>query len=276
MSANVSDVDQADFNTAIIERSKTVPVVVDFWAEWCGPCKQLSPVLEKLADEYNGGFELAKIDVDANQALAQQMGVQGIPAVVAFSGGQPVDSFQGALPEPQVREWLDSFASPAMNDALELALQLLDRGDEAGAEKALRALLAETPDAETALTLATLYIDQNRMAEAIEVLEAVGGSPEADQLRSIAAMALTAGEADGLAAELESNPDDVGLQIRYAVSLAGGGKHEEALERLLDIVYAGGDSREDARVAMISIFDALGTAHPTAAEYRRRLANALY
>ncbi len=276
MSAYVSDVDQADFNTAIIERSKTVPVVVDFWAEWCGPCKQLSPVLEKLADEYNGAFELAKIDVDANQELAQQMGVQGIPAVVAFSGGQPVDSFQGALPEPQVREWLSGFARPAMRDGLELAMQMLDRGDEAGAEQALRALLAETPDAETALTLATLYIDQNRMADAIEVLEGVEGSPEADQLRSIAAMAMTAGEADSLAAQLETNPDDVGLQIRYAVSLAGGGKHEEGLERLLDIVYAGGDSRDDARLAMISVFDALGPAHPAATEYRRRLANALY
>lgn len=276
MSAYVTDVDQAEFNTAIIERSKTVPVVVDFWAEWCEPCKQLSPILERLADEYDGGFELAKIDVDANQALAQQMGIQGIPAVVAFADGQPVNSFQGALPEEQVREWLTTFATPPMNDHLEMVGQLLDGGDEAGAEQALRNLLAESPDAETALTLATLYIDQNRLPEAIEVLDSVEGSPEADQLRSIAAMAMTAGEADSLAAELEANPDDVGLQIRYAVSLAGGGKHDEALDRLLNIVYAGGDTREDARVAMISVFDALGPTHPMSIEYRRRLANALY
>lgn len=276
MNAFVSDVDQTEFATAVIDRSHTVPIVVDFWAEWCGPCKQLSPVLERLADEFNGGFELVKIDVDANQALAQQMGVQGIPAVVAFVDGAPVNSFQGALPEAQVREWLSTFTTAGMSDDLSRALDLLDRGDEAGAETALKQLVAETADREAALTLATLYIDQERFADAVTLLESVEPGPDVDQLRSIASLAMAADGLTELEAKLADDPANVDLQIQHAVAIAGAGRTEEALTTLLEIVHAGGDEREDARIAMISVFDGLGPSHPLATEYRKRLANALF
>ena len=118
--SHVKDVDTAGFNQLVIERSHEVPVVVDFWAEWCGPCRTLGPTLERLTDEAAGAFELAKVDVDHNQALAGQMGVQGIPTVVAFKDGQPVSRFTGALPEPQVKEWLN-YSRAAVGAVKEMA-----------------------------------------------------------------------------------------------------------------------------------------------------------
>ncbi len=276
MSRFVKDVNQANFATEVIERSRSVPVVVDFWAEWCGPCKQLSPVLERLADEHDGAFELVKIDVDANQALSQQMGVQGIPAVVAFVDGRPVNSFTGAQPEPQVRQWLSTFVGPPVNPAVEAALELLDRGDEAGAEKLLESVLSEGLDLEAGLTLATLYLDQDRTAEAGEVLSTLPPGPEVDQLRSLVSMTEAAGDLDDLAAQLEADPDNADLKIRVAEALAGSGKYDEAFGMLLELITEDEDHREPARLAMVSLFDGLGPDHPHVVEYRRRLANALF
>ena len=131
----VKDVDTAAFQREVIERSKEVPVVVDFWAAWCGPCKVLGPLLEKLAGQFEGGFELAKIDVDSNQALAGRFGVQGIPTVVGFRDGVPVSQFTGALPEPNVLQWLREIVPSEADLLVATAGDLLDEGDAAAAER---------------------------------------------------------------------------------------------------------------------------------------------
>jgi putative thioredoxin len=152
----IVDVTEATFQAEVVERSLTVPVVIDFWAEWCGPCKQLSPVLEKLAREFDGAWVLAKIDVDANQAIAQAFRVQGIPMVVAVVGGRPVDAFTGVVPESQLRPWLEALLRAAGSDAaapedpdLLAADDLLADGDLDGAERAYKKILSDRP-AETA------------------------------------------------------------------------------------------------------------------------------
>jgi putative thioredoxin len=143
--AFVIDVDEQDFEREVVERSHSVPVVIDFWADWCGPCKALSPVLERLAAEAQGGWVLAKVDVDSNPRLAQAFGVQGIPAVKAVKGGRLVAEFTGALPEPQVREWLTVLGPTPAELALERARRLEDQGDSGAALEAYREVLREEP-----------------------------------------------------------------------------------------------------------------------------------
>jgi len=251
------DVTEATFQSEVLERSLTTPVVIDFWAEWCGPCKQLSPVLEKLAVEYGGAWVLAKVDVDANQRLAQMFRVQGIPMVYAVVGGQPVDAFTGVVPEPQLRQWLDAVlqagggAAPAAEDPrLAEADQALMTGDLDAAERAYQKILSESP-AESAAEAGLAQVALTRRVQ------------EVDPAAAVAA-------ADGA-------PDDVDAQLRAADVEVYSGHAERAYQRLVGLVRRSpGPDRERIRQHLVSLFSVAGPDDPAVADARRALANALF
>lgn len=253
-------------------------VLVDFWAEWCGPCRTLGPLLERLAGEYAGGFELVKVDVDANKALAQQFGVQGIPFVMAFKGGQPVDTFTGALPEPQVRAWLDSIVPSRLDLTVDEARTAMLDGDDDRAEALLRSVLAEKMDHEEAGTaLASLYLSQGENARALDVLAPLSPTADVEKLRATARLTRSE-DADipALSAAVDANPEDDTARMELARALAASAEFEPALDHLLAVVRKKNDRLDEARTAMIDIFEVLGSDHPLSLAYRRQLASALY
>ena len=278
----VIDVDEAGFERDVLQRSTEVPVVIDFWAEWCEPCKQLSPVLERLAVEYDGRFLLAKIDVDANQMLMQQFGIQGIPAVFAVVAGQALPLFQGAAGEAQIRQTLDQLvqvaeqrfgltglvvdpeAEPgggdraAVQDApagphdalLEAAVQALDAGDLGGAVQAYKNVLAEDPGN----TEARLGLAQAELLQRVQGLDPV-------RVRKDAA----------------EKPQDAAAQIAAADLDLVGGHVEDAFGRLIETVgRTAGDDRDAARVRLLELFEVVGAEDPRVIAARRALARALF
>ncbi|MGQ0847837.1 MAG: thioredoxin [Actinomycetota bacterium] len=250
MSSNVIDVTEANFQTAVVEASKSVPVVVDFWAEWCGPCKTLGPMLEKVATEADGAFTLAKVDVDQNQRVSQAFGIQGIPTVIAFKDGKPADRFTGAIPEAAVRQFISKLLPPPIDPEVMAAERLAEAGDVAGAESKLRGLLQTNPTmVEAALPLALLLIDRGDYDGAFEALNRQPPTAEVRQLMAVARLAVA------------------------NIDLASPGA---ALPELLTRVEERGADKDEARLAMLDMFDLLGPEHPLTTEYRRRLANALF
>jgi putative thioredoxin len=276
----VYDADEAGFERDVLQKSTEVPVVIDFWAEWCQPCKQLSPVLERLAVEYNGRFVLAKVDVDANQMLMQQFGIQGIPAVFAVVAGQALPLFQGAAPETQIRETLDQLiavgeqrfgltgltvdpeaepgggvseaAAPEgpHDAALEAAALALDAGDLGGAIRAYRNVLSDDPGNEEA----KLGLAQAELLERVQGLD-----PQAVRRD---------------AAEKQSDP---AAQIAAADLDLVGGHVEDAFGRLIDTVRRTvGDDREAVRVRLLQMFEVVGGEDPRVVAARRALARALF
>ncbi|WP_217254503.1 tetratricopeptide repeat protein [Streptomyces sp. AC602_WCS936] len=277
----VIDVDEARFESDVLQRSTEVPVVIDFWAEWCEPCKQLSPVLERLAVEYNGRFLLAKIDVDANQMLMQQFGVQGIPAVFAVVAGQALPLFQGAASETQIRETLDQLvqvaeqrfgltglavdpeaepgAAPAAaperpagphDAALEAAVQALDAGDLGGAVQAYKNVLNDDPGN----TEAKLGLAQAELLQRVQ-------NADPQRVRQDAA----------------DKPADAQAQIAAADLDLVGGHVEDAFGRLIDAVrVTAGDDRDAVRLRLLELFEVVGADDPRVAVARRALARALF
>jgi putative thioredoxin len=255
--ATVIEVTEATFQSEVLERSLTTPVVVDFWAEWCEPCKQLSPVLERLAVEGGGAWVLAKVDVDANPRLAQMFRVQGIPMVYAVVGGQPVDAFSGVVPEAQLRQWLQAVLKAGGASVVEPEDPRLNEADDAlmsgdldAAEQAYRKILAETPaDAAAEAGLAQVGLAR-RVA---------GADPQA---------ALTAAAAD---------PDDVDAQLLAADIEVLSGLADQAYQRLVGLVRrTAGDDREKVRQHLIGLFTIAGPEDPAVASARRALASALF
>jgi putative thioredoxin len=261
----VVDVTEATFQAEVLDRSFQVPVVLDLWAEWCGPCKQLSPVLERLAEEGGGSWVLAKVDVDANPALAQGLRVQGIPAVKAVWQGQLVAEFNGAIPEEQARQFVTELVqattggavpgaaaedAPEVEDPrLDAAEAALERGDLVAAEAAYQAILDAEPDHPEA-GLALRQVQLFRRAE-------------------------EAGP-DALAAA-EAAPDDVAAQTRAADFLLGTGNVEPALDLLLDVVRrTAGEDRDQARKHLVELFAVLGDDDPRVNAARRQLTLALF
>ncbi|ARI52188.1 MULTISPECIES: tetratricopeptide repeat protein [Streptomyces] len=276
--ALVIDVDEAGFERDVLQRSAEVPVVIDFWAEWCEPCKQLGPLLERLAVEYNGRFLLAKVDVDANQMLMQQFGIQGIPAVFAVVAGQALPLFQGAAPEAQIRETLDQLiqvgeqrfgltgiavdpnasadAAPAEVPAgpydalLEAAASALDANDFGGAVQAYKNVLTDDPGNP----------------------EAKLGLAQAELLGRVQSMDPAAVRKD--AAE---KPDDVNAQIAAADLDLVGGHVEDAFGRLVEAVRrTTGDERNTARLRLLELFEVIGPEDPRVTAARTALARVLF
>jgi|SRR5947209_4185189 len=245
------DVSQANFQQAVIERSHTVPVVVDFWAEWCGPCRQLGPLIERAVAARAGKVELAKVDVDANPDLSRTYRIQGIPAVKAFKDANVVAEFVGAQPPAAVERFLDSLVPSE-------AELLAAKGDE---ESLRRAVELEPTRADAAVPLARILHGRGAEDEALEILARVPGSFAAD----------------GLAARIElerSAPPDVPISEAFAA--LDSGDREKALDLLLEALSCADGAREDIRRLVVGILDELGVEHPLARESRRRLAAALY
>jgi putative thioredoxin len=250
----VIDVDEAEFPTQVLLRSGEVPVVVDFWAPWCAPCRQLGPVLEKAAAEREGKVVLAKINTDENPRIADEFGIQGIPAVKAFVDGEVAAEFVGALPPSQVEAFFDGLVPTETQ-------QLLESGDE----ESLRKLLADEPaNIDANFALAQMLYRRGDTDEALKHLGNVTGNFRAD----------------GLAARIELERDpDARPAIRSAFEALDEGELQDGLYGLLDEIDSGelsGDDRELVRKAIVAVLDELGVEHRLAREARRRLAAALY
>lgn len=268
----VRDVSEAEFETAVLARSRQVPVVVDFWAGWCAPCRMLGPTLEREVNALGGRVELAKVDVDQAQALSQQFGVQGIPAVMAFRDGAVVADFTGARDAGFVRQWLAKLAPS------ESAQALASAEDEAS----LRALLT-TPEvaSKAALKLGQLLLATGRTAEALEALAQVKGADAeaAELLRRRASFAVDAERYGGEAKAREvlaTKPDDLDARWALASAQAARGQLAEALAAFLSLVTSSRKYRDDgARKAMVTLFESLGPQHELTREFRRRLQTVL-
>ncbi|MER7077351.1 tetratricopeptide repeat protein [Saccharopolyspora kobensis] len=270
-SGAVIDVTEADFQAEVVEKSLQVPVIVDLWATWCGPCKQLSPVLERLAQEAGGAWVLAKIDVDANPRIAQLFQVQSVPMVIAIAGGQPVDAFSGALPEPQIRQWIDELLN-ALRDQLPgiraaeqggaaepveepedprftAAEDALERGDYAAAEDAYQKILDSEPN--------------NEQAKA--ALAQVRFSARAEQ-------------ADPAAIErADAAPEDIDAQLAAADAELAIGKVEEGFDRLIrGVKRTSGDERDRVRRHLVEMFEVFPEGDERVSAARRALASALF
>jgi putative thioredoxin len=253
----VIDVTEATFQSEVLERSLSTPVVIDFWAEWCEPCNQLSPVLEKLAIEGGGAWVLAKIDVEANPRLAQMFRVQGIPMVFAVVGGQPVDAFSGVVPEAQLRQWIGAVLKAGgvevqapTDPRLESADDALMVGDLDAAEAAYKKILFDSPAdqaAEAGLAQVGLY----RRVQGVDAAKAL--------------------------ADASAAPNDIAAQLLAADVEVLGGEAERAYKRLIDLIRrSAGDDKETVRKHLVSLFTIAGPDDPAVSAARRALASALY
>jgi putative thioredoxin len=271
------------FEQDVIERSRTVPVVVDFWATWCGPCKLLGPVLEKLAGEYAGKFILAKVDTERNQELALQFGVRSIPLVFGFRDGKIADAFVGVQPEAMIRAWLDRLL-PTPAESIAAEASGLEATDVHAAEEKYNTALSLDPDLTAAHTgLARIALEQGRLEEAaarIASLERRGFlEPEAEKLKAeltLRLQAQNAGGVDTARAAVAANPNDLNLKFQLAEALAASGQFADALALCLELVeHDRKGVGEKARQTMIAIFQLLPPDSELVAEYQRQLSMVL-
>ncbi len=282
----IKDSTDAAFLADVIEASRLQPVIVDFWATWCGPCKQLGPALEKAVLAAKGAVKLVKIDVDKNPRISSQLRIQSIPTVYAFVDGQPVDGFQGAVPDSQLKAFIDRLAGPPaptdLDEILAMAAESLSLGDLGGAAQAFAQALQIAPDNIKAITgLSRCYLtggDAERAGEVLALAPAAAKDPELDSLR--AALALAAAAPSDIAPferRLAQDADDHAARLELAKAMAGHGRFDEAVDHLLKIIERDRDWNDGAaRAQLLTVFEAAGFGSEAAKSGRRRLSSILF
>jgi len=290
----IKDVTEASFVADVVEASQEVPVIVDFWAEWCGPCKTLGPMLEQAVTAAKGKVRMAKLDVDKNQRLASalaQLGLplQSIPTVVAFYQGRPVDMFQGAVPQSEIKAFIDRAAALAgdggLGEAIEAAEQMLSEGDAVGAAQTFAAILGEEPENAPAyggLVRAHIALDDLDQAEAIlnGAPAAISEAPELEAAHAqleLARQAAGAGPVGDLRAAVDAAPDNLQARFDLALALHANGDVQEAVDQLLDLFRRDRDWNDGAaKQQLFTIFDALKPQDPIALNGRRKLSSMIF
>ena len=279
MSDHALDVDLTDFQQNVVEESRNRPVVVDFWAPWCGPCKSLKPILEKLAAEYGGKFLLAKVNADDNQELATRYGVRGIPSVKAFINGEPVDEFSGALPEDEVRVFLDRLLPSPAENMRGQAAGLRAAGDMSAALQTLaEASKLDPAHVGVRLDATEIMLDLGEADEARRLLGNLtdGADPRVAQLRARLQFMGEAGEDEAaLNARVANNENDLEARLKLANLHVASGHYEAGMDQLLEIIRRDRTFEDDiGRKTLLSVFDLLA-GNPLVSQYRRKLASAL-
>jgi putative thioredoxin len=280
----IVDIDESNAQTLLIEESQKRPVIVDFWADWCAPCKQLMPILEKLAAEYQGAFLLAKVNADEQQMLAQQLGVRSLPTVMVIKDGQPVDGFSGAQPESAVRDMLDKHVPSPQADSLVEAEQLLAEGDIPGALALFRGAWEDSGQKpEFTMAYAGALITASRLDEAEALLSDIKMVDQDARYQQLMAQielqrqAARSPEIEALEADLASDEQNHEVRVKLAVQISSHGRYREALEHLLVVLRADRDwGNGEAKRVYLDMIATIGKGDPLAAEYQRKLFSLLY
>lgn len=288
----IQDVSEANFMEAVVDASQTTPVIVDFWAPWCGPCKTLGPALEAAVLEAKGAVKMAKVNVDENQMIAGQMRVQSIPTVYAFYQGQPIDGFQGALPGSEIKAFVERVIEAAggsvdggLDDAIEAAEQMLNEGAAADAVETFAAILGEdsmSAPAYSGLARAYMAIEDLDQAEAVlnGVPVEISQAPEIDAAHAqlaLARQAADAGPLGELSAAVEANENDHQARFDYAQALHAAGQVDEAVDQLLQLFRRDREWNDGAaKTQLFTIFDALKANDPIVLNGRRRLSSMIF
>ena len=280
----IVDIDESNAQTLLIEESQKRPVIVDFWADWCAPCKQLMPILEKLAAEYQGAFLLAKVNADEQQMLAQQLGVRSLPTVMVIKDGQPVDGFSGAQPESAVRDMLDKHVPSPQADSLVEAEQLLAEGDIPGALALFRGAWEDSGQKpEFTMAYAGALINASRLDEAEALLSDIKMVDQDARYQQLMAQielqrqAARSPEIEALEADLASDEQNHEVRVKLAVQISSHGRYREALEHLLVVLRADRDwGNGEAKRVYLDMIATIGKGDPLAAEYQRKLFSLLY
>ncbi len=281
----VLDADSASFQALVVDGSRQVPVLVDFWAEWCAPCRALTPILEKLADEFQGRFLVVKVDTDREQQVASQFGIRSLPTVKLFKDGVVVDEFMGVQPESRVRALLERFVSRESDDARVQAKTLRENGQLTQARSILEQAHAGDPGNQRVVPdLANVLIDLGELDQAGKVLDSAPDGVKFDHAvrtamvrLTFAQVAATSPPADELSLAIETDPRDCESRYRLGALRIGRGEYEAALEQFIEILRIDRAFRDDAgREGLLSVFEMLGNDHPLVGRYRARMSSLLH
>jgi putative thioredoxin len=288
----IKDATLVSFATDVLDASMEVPVIVDFWAPWCGPCKQLGPALERLVTQAKGAVRLVKVNIDENPEIAQQLRIQSIPTVYAFKNGQPVDGFMGAIPDSQLNQFVQGLLGPgggdvaaAVEDTLALGAEALAKHDLTAAAQIFGHILQEDPGHPKAVAgLARCYLESGDLERAKKTLGLVRPDGVSDEsIRAVEAelalkeRAASAGELEPLRAKIAADPTDLQARFDLALGLDAKGARVEAIDELLEIMRRNRKWNEDAaRKQLVILFDAMGPTDPRTIAARRRLSSLLF